>query len=74
MKKFWTLFKYETHKLVVSPSTYTIAMIFTIFIGAIFISLLKEYMVAEQDIPFAQMFFRCCWLSTSMADWRFDCH
>ncbi|MDR1433200.1 MAG: ABC transporter permease [Puniceicoccales bacterium] len=67
MKKLWTLFKYDAYKLVVSPSTYAIAMIFATFIGAIFISLLREYMVAEQDVPFVQMFFRYCWLSTCMA-------
>jgi ABC-2 type transport system permease protein len=67
MKNVWTLFSYEIYRLIVSPSTYVISLIFSTSLVAIFIFLLLEYSLVEQDIPFVQMFFRCCWLSMCAA-------
>jgi ABC-2 type transport system permease protein len=67
MKKFSILLKYESHKLIVSPSTYILSLIFMLSVAAIFLSLLWEYSAAEQDVPFAQSFFRYCWLSCCAA-------
>ncbi|MDR3143997.1 MAG: ABC transporter permease [Puniceicoccales bacterium] len=67
MKNIWTLFKYETYRLIVSPSTHVISLIFSLSLVAIFAFLLREYTVCEQDVPFAHMFFRYCWLSMCAA-------
>ncbi|MDR2737803.1 MAG: ABC transporter permease [Puniceicoccales bacterium] len=67
MKKFYAVFKYEIHKLIVSPSTYAIALIFAISVGAIFMLLLRDYTINAQMVPFAQMFFRCFFLPTFIA-------
>jgi ABC-2 type transport system permease protein len=64
MRNFYTLFKYEMHKLLVMPSTYVVFAIFATSIGAIFALLLYNYVKFEQDVPFIQMFFRCFWLPT----------
>ncbi|MDR1413659.1 MAG: ABC transporter permease [Puniceicoccales bacterium] len=64
MRNFWALFKYEAHRLIVSPSTYVIALIFSLSICAIFMLLLSGYSMEEQSVPFAQMFFRCFFLPT----------
>ncbi|MDR1595976.1 MAG: ABC transporter permease [Puniceicoccales bacterium] len=64
MKNFWTLLKYEIHKLIVSPSTYVISLVFTFSMGAIFAFVLHNYTTTDYDVPFAQMFFRCFWLPT----------
>jgi ABC-2 type transport system permease protein len=64
MKKFWTLFKYEIGRLLVSPSTYVFFLIFATALGSIFAFLLHNYIKFAQDVPFVQMFFRCFWLPT----------
>ncbi|MDR0693227.1 MAG: ABC transporter permease [Puniceicoccales bacterium] len=64
MKKFYTLLRYEVYKLMVSPATYVIALIFTLSIGGTFASLLYDYMKFEQGVPLVQMFSRCFWLPT----------
>ncbi|MDR2779124.1 MAG: ABC transporter permease [Puniceicoccales bacterium] len=64
MKKFYTLLKYEIYKLMVSPATYIIALIFMLSIGGIFAFLLYDYIKFEQDVPLVQMFYRCFWLPT----------
>jgi ABC-2 type transport system permease protein len=64
MRNFWTLFKYELHRLLVSPSTYVIGAVFTLSLGALFGLTLHSYVKLENSVPFAQMFFRCFWLPT----------
>jgi ABC-2 type transport system permease protein len=48
----------------VSPSTYGVALIFSLSIGAFFMLILGSYTIEEASIPFAQMFFRCFFLPT----------
>lgn len=64
MKQFFTLLKYEFYRWVVSPSTYAMALIFEALLVTIFLFLLHEYTISEQNVPFVQMFFRCFWLPT----------
>ncbi|MDR0595314.1 MAG: hypothetical protein LBF94_01265 [Puniceicoccales bacterium] len=62
MKKFCVLFKYEIHKLLVSPSTYFIAAIFTAILALIYVFTLREFIVNDQDFSFAHAFLRHCWI------------
>jgi ABC-2 type transport system permease protein len=54
-------------RLLISPSTYVIALIFTLSLCGLFGLVLHSYGKFENDVPLAQMFFRCFWLPTFVA-------
>lgn len=62
MKKFFTLLRYELTKIVVSPSSYFVVAIFLAIISAVFLFMLREYILFDQDLDFVHAFFQCYWL------------
>jgi ABC-2 type transport system permease protein len=62
MKHFFTLLSHEVRMLLVSPSTYLVALLFLGFMGFIFTGILEVYSVAPQEESPALVFFRFFWL------------
>jgi ABC-2 type transport system permease protein len=61
MKHFLTLLSHEVRMLLVSPSTYIVAMSFLAFMGFIFTGILESYSKAPQEISPANVFFQFFW-------------
>ena len=61
MKHFFTLLSHEIRMLLVSASTYIAAMLFLVFMGFIFTSILENYSKAPQEVSPAQVFFQFFW-------------
>lgn len=61
MKHFLTLLSHEVRMLLVSPSTYIVAMSFLAFMGFIFTGILESYSKAPQELSPANVFFQFFW-------------
>lgn len=61
MKHFFTLLSHEVRMLLVSPSTYIVAMCFLTFMGFIFTGILESYSKAPQELSPATVFFQLFW-------------
>lgn len=61
MKHFLTLLSHEIRMLLVSPSTYVVAMLFLAFMGFIFTGILEQYSKGPQEISPANVFFQLFW-------------
>jgi ABC-2 type transport system permease protein len=61
MKHFLTLLSHEVRMLLVSASTYIAAMLFLVFMGFIFTSILESYSKAPQEVSPALVFFYYFW-------------
>ncbi|HWL15723.1 MAG TPA: ABC transporter permease [Opitutus sp.] len=61
MKHFLTLLSHEVRMLLVSPSTYIVAMAFLAFMGFIFTGILEQYSKAPQELSPAIVFFQFFW-------------
>ncbi len=62
MKKFFTLLKYELHKILVSPSSYFVSAVFLAINVAIYVFMLREFILYDQEAVFIHTFFQCFWL------------
>lgn len=62
MRKFYVLFKYEIHKLLVSSSTYFIGAVFMAILTLIYMFTLREFILSDQDFTFMHAFLRHCWI------------
>lgn len=61
MKHFLTLLSHEIRMLLVSPSTYVVAMMFLAFMGFIFTGILEQYSKTPQELSPANVFFQLFW-------------
>ena len=61
MKHFFTLLGHEVRMLLVNPGTYLAAMLFLLFMGFIFTSILENYSKTPQELSPANVFFQSFW-------------
>ncbi len=61
MKHFLTLLSHEVRMLLVSPSTYIVAMSFLAFMGFVFTGILESYSKSPQELSPANVFFQFFW-------------
>lgn len=62
MRKFFILLRYELNKIILSPSSYFVCAIFLSITGAIFLFMLREYVLFDQESSLMHAFFQCYWL------------
>ena len=62
MKHFFTILSHEVRMLLVSPSTYIVAVAFLSLMGFLFTGILEQYSKAPQDSSPASVFFLYYWV------------